>query len=159
MEAVVYVAVLSFISVIAINSIILFQNLFLEMKKNRNVSAAAELAMGRMLKEIKNATDIQGGGSVFDSNPGQLSLSSLDASGTAVTIEFYAENGVLKIRENGVASGALSPDNITLDNLVFRQIGGTRSEGVKIEMALRDSRGKSPLVKNFYSTGILRGSY
>lgn len=159
MEAVVYVAVLAFISVVAINSIILFQNLFLEMKKSRNVNNAAELAMGRMLKEIKNATDIQGGESVFDSNPGRLTLSSLDASGNAVTIEFYVENNVLKIKENGAAAGSLLPGNITPDNLIFRQISGTRSEGVKIEMTLRDGRGKNPLVRNFYSTGILRGSY
>lgn len=159
MEAVVYVAVLSFISVVAINSIILFQNLFLEMKKNRNLGNASELAIGRMLKEIKNATEINGAESSFGVTPGRLTLSSLDASGTAVTVEFYAENGTLKIKENGAAKGSLLPDNTTLDNLVFRQISGTRSEGVKVEMTLRDSRGKNPLVKNFYSTGVLRGSY
>ncbi len=159
MEAVVYVAVLSFISIVAVNSIILFQNMFLEMKKNRNLNNAAELSIGRMMKEIKNATDIQAASSAFDSNPGWLTVTSLDAAGTAVTIEFYVENNVLKIRENGADKGALLSGNVSLDSLIFRQITGTRSKGVKIEMTLRDSRGKLPLVKNFYSTAVLRGSY
>lgn len=159
MEAVVYVAVLSFISVVAINSIILFQNLFLEMKKNRNINNTAELAMGRMMKEIKNATDIQSGGSVFDSSPGRLAVTSLDNFGAAISIEFYVENNILKIKENAVAKGSLMPANTTVDTLIFRQITGARSKGVKIEMTLRDARGKNPLVKNFYSTAVLRGSY
>lgn len=159
MEAVVYVAVLSFISIVAINSIILFQNLFLEMKKNRNINNTAELAMGRMMKEIKNATDIQSGGSVFDSNPGRLTLTSLDNLGATVSIEFYVENSILKIKENAADKGSLMPANATVDTIIFRQITGVRSKGVKIEMTLRDARGKTPLVKNFYSTAVLRGSY
>ncbi|MEK7081390.1 MAG: hypothetical protein AAB888_00305 [Patescibacteria group bacterium] len=158
-EAVVYVTALAFISVVAINSIMLFQNLFLEMKKNRNVGNAAEIAMGRMMREIKNATDISGGGSAFDSNPGRLTVTSLDNLGTAVSIEFYVENNILKIKENAVAKGSLMPENTLLNSLIFRQISGVRSKGVKIEMTLKDSRGKSPLIKNFYGTAVLRGSY
>ncbi len=159
MEAVVYVAVLSFISVVAINSIILFQGLFWEIKKNRNINNTAELAMGRMMKEIKNATDIQSGESAFDSNPGRLTVTSLDNFGTPVSIEFYVENNILKIKENAVDKGSLMSTSATIDSLIFRQIVGTRSKGVKIEMTIRDARGKSPLVKSFYSTAVLRGSY
>ena len=41
------------------------------------------------------------------------------------------------------------PENTLLNSLIFRQISGVRSKGVKIEMTLKDSRGKSPLIKIF----------
>ena len=115
-----------------------------------------ELALERMVREVRQATSITSGGSTFGSNPGALALSGNDSGGTAHTVSFGVSNGALQITDNGTTTN-LTASDVTVSNLIFRQI--TTSAGtsaVKIECTLTTTKG-TIMSSKFYSTVLLRG--
>ena len=162
-ETLIYVAILAAVSIFIVNSILMITKSFNNYRAWRNVNAAGEAAMERMVREIKLADSINMGTSVFDSNPGHLALNTIDPdTEAATTIEFYVSGNALMIKE-GVQSGAvLTPSSVELMNLIFREVAtstDTKSKAIRIEMEIRSGTGNYQKTARFYDTAILRRSY
>lgn len=162
-EMLIYAAILAVVSIFIVNSILMITKSFNNYRAWRNVNAAGEAAMERMAREIKLADSINAGTSVFDSNPGRLSLNTIDPdTETATTIEFYASGNILMVKE-GVQSGVvLTPSGVELTNIIFREVAvstNTKSKAIRIEMEIRSGTGSYQKTARFYDTAILRRSY
>ena len=157
-EMIIYIAFFAVLSVLAIESTIIVMKSFYSIRLTQNINQSATVGLERMSREIRNAYDIDTTQSTFGVNPGRLTLRTKDAGGANTTIEFYVSGSQLFIKEGVVDRGSLMTKNAVLTNLVFRQIANPNSRAVKIEMAIRDTRGVLQKDVNFYDTIILRGS-
>ena len=155
-EMLVYIAILSIATAIALSSVIAFSDSFINFKISRNITTAALTSMERMTRDIRSANSIDTGSSTFDAHPGRLTFLTGEVSTTVV--EFYIDNGVLKVKEDGVEIGALTRSEIVVTNLVFRQLDSGISKAVRIEITLESTVGSSVKSNKFYSTVLIRNS-
>lgn len=155
LELLVYIAIFSTLSILLIKSLVTSINVYAAAQSYRRVEAEGQLAMDRMVSEIRAATTITTAASTFNTNPGVLVLSGTDASGATTTVTFSVVNNQLQINDNG-SVGTLTSTSVSVPSLIFRQITTTLGSAVKIELTLTTTVGRT-LTTSLYDTAILRG--
>jgi len=146
-ETIIYTAIIAVIFILVVNSLSIVIKAFNQGRVAIKINNSAEVAMERMTREIRFAYDIDGS-------------STLDHLVLNTDVEFYLDSGKIMIIDRGASAVALTSDDLTVTNLVFRQINSSSiSKAVKIEMAIQGSSGNYQKTENFYNTAILRGSY
>lgn len=159
-ETLIYIAVLVIITSFLSASIVVTMRSFRYIQLSRLVNSGVDMAMERVMREIRLAYDIDTANSTLNFSPGKLVLKTYTMAGATTTAEIYIENGELKIKEGAGAGVELTPTGITITNLIFRQINtGTISKAIKVEFGIRGIKGNLQRDENFYSTAILRGNY
>ncbi len=164
-EVVVYVSIFAMLSVVVINSYIVIVASFNRTQTNRDLQESGNTVMERISREIRQAKSVTVGNSVLGSTPGTLEMATTDSSGTAGTVRFVLSSGAVFIYNTfngntlGTPIGNLVGQNVTATSLIFRQMTTTAGTGVKVELTVRDSRGKEHKTENFYDTVMLRGDY
>lgn len=160
-ELMVYMALLSVLSIGAIDLVLQAYTTMTKARLQRTVTGEGELAMQRMTREIRNAYDIDTPYSTFDASPGALRLRTYsDAAGSATTTaDFRIISDVLHMNR-ATTSVDLTSSNVSITNLVFRNIHSTTTpKAVRIEMTLTASSSRFSITSPFYVTATLRGSY
>lgn len=157
-EMIIYIAFFAVLSLVAMQATLTIMRSFYVIRLTQTINQSATVALERMSREIRNAYDVDDVASVFGVNPGSLTLRTEDASGANTTIEFFVSNNQLRIREGGVDKGVLLAKNVTVTNLVFRDITTLHSRAVKIEMTLRNTRAGDTRDLVLYDTIVLRGT-
>lgn len=155
LELLIYVALFSALSVLLVKSLITSLNVYAAAQSYRRVQAEGELAMERIVREIRSATSITTASSTFDSSPGTLVLVGTDSAGASRTVTFSVVSNQLQINDNGTV-GTLTSSTISISSLIFRRITTSYSSAVKVELTLATSVGRS-VSASFYDTVILRG--
>ena len=155
LEALIYIAILSIVSVVIVDVALVMTKAYGSFRVTQNIERAGLSSLDRIIREIRDAESIDLSASVLGTHPGTLTLNTTDSSGNARTVEFYLQNEVISLKENGIANGALMNTNASTTNFIVRRIVNAHSEGVKIEMTI-SSGAKS---ENFYATAVLRNSY
>lgn len=153
-EAVVYIAIFSIFSVVAVNAIIIMTASFKTVRAERAVNTAALAGFDRIVRASRLAASVNTLGSVFDTNPGTLAL--VDSDGGAEA--FYVEDGRLIESIDGTPLGTLTPETVVVDSLIFRFISVGTTLAVRVEMTVHDSRNPDAS-REFSNTALLRGTY
>jgi prepilin-type N-terminal cleavage/methylation domain-containing protein len=156
-EVVIYLAIFTMVSALVFHSFITVMSAFSTTRTNRNLLEAGLSSMERISREIRQAKNID----LMASNLtiGILQLDSVDNNDNLRIIKFSKENSELNFYQTETLIGNLIGSNISLESLIFRKIETTKSQAIKIEMTLRDLKGKNNKTANFYNTIILRGGY
>ena len=157
-EMLVYISILAVMTVVIITVTLSQSQAYADFKVTRNVYTSASASLERMAREIRAADSIIIGSSSLDSHPGILTLQKTGTSGTE-TVQFYLEGNTLKVQENSSSEGALTRKEVSVTNLVFRQVIAMSSEGVHIEMTLSSIQGNSSKTEQFSTFVIMRNSY
>lgn len=158
LEMLVALAIASFIFVIIVNLLSVYLRSYATFQAVERVNAAGIVAMERMTREIKLATNVNNGSSTFDTHPGKLLLDTT-IGGSAATIEFYLDGETLKIKKDGVVTGALTGERVSVDTLIFSLVGSGSSQLIKIEMDISTGSGSSTKSALFLTSALLRGTY
>ena len=154
LEMLVYIALLSLITIAMVDALIPLSRSFATLRATQDIHAAAGTSLERMIRDVRASGSINAA-STFDVNPGGLTLIS-----GATTTEFFLQNSVLMLKQNGVLVGPLSNrKNVTVEIFVFRLLSNPVSEGVRIELTLKAKRGSFVKTETFYAFAILRGTY
>lgn len=152
-ETVVYLFILSILSVALISSLVVMIRSLASSRIERNINQAAVSALDRVVQEIRKANAATVSGST------QLSLSTIDLNDNSTTVQFSLQDGVLQIQSGAGAAVPLTIGHIQVSSLTFTKITTAHSEAVKIALSLTDNRGQNPPVLNFQTTAVLRGAY
>lgn len=155
-EMIVYITVLSIISLVVMNTIVSFTKSYKILGALRAVEHSAIDSMERMTRDIRSASSIDITNSTFGSNPGVLTIISTSGS-FSTTTKFYLQNNVLKMDVNGVYYGPLTLSNATITNLIFTNLNSGISKAVKIDMTIDGSVGGVTKTGTYHSTIILKG--
>lgn len=153
-ESLIYIAIITIMAVLVVNILLSSAKSYNNLRISRNINNSALTSLERMMREIKASDDIDTSNSVFDVSPGKLIIKN-----ATTTLEFYLDGNVLRIKENGINAGALTHNEVSVDNLVFFATDNGTSKGVKIEITLSSSYQNFSKTKKFYSFGVLRNSY
>lgn len=152
-ELIVYLAVLSAISILAVGTLLSLSQSYISVIVSRNIHSAAAASLELMGREIRASSNIHAS-STLGLHPGLLSL---DRSGT--TTEFFLASTTLRVRENGDDIGALTNEDAEVTNLVFYQLDNGTSKGIRIELEITSSARGFTRVERFYDFIVLRRSY
>lgn len=158
-EMVIYVAILSVLTIVTVNSTFSAIRAFAEFRVSRDLSSSGTSLVERLTREIRKAHGIDAPNSTLGTNPGRLTLLTKDAGGVDTTVEFYIESNKLKIKEGGVAMGSLTSSTTIITNFIARSLTNTNSSAIKAEIGLMSTRGNISKSGNFYTTILLRGGY
>jgi type II secretory pathway pseudopilin PulG len=153
-EAIIYVAVLAIVSVLVVQVLMVMSRSFLEFRIARAATAGGTAAMERVIREVRWAASINVSDSLAGSHPGRLTL----RRATGETVVIYAENNQLYIIENNVTSSLL-PARVSVTDFRVWLLDNSRSEGVKIELAVESGQGQKTRQAKYYSSAILKDSY
>lgn len=158
-EAVIYVSMFAALMLVSMTSLFSTMKAFSALRISRDINDSSVTIMERLTRDLKSATAVNLTQSTFGANPGRLTLSTVNASGTSMAIEYYVTGNSLHIKENGVDKGSLTSTKTKIDGLVFYYINTGSTVSIKTELHLTASRGPHSSTEHFYNTSLLRGSY
>lgn len=158
-EMVLYVSLFSLISVLSMNMLMQTMKSFTELRISRDINDSAVYVMERLTRDIRAATSVDMPNSTFDATPGRLTLNTVNASGTAMVVEYDVLSSQLHVKENGVDKGSLMSAKTKIDALIFNYVNTGSTAGVRIHLHLRSERGSVSTVDHFYNTILMRGMY
>lgn len=158
-EMLVYVAMLAILSVLSIQTTLSMTRAFADLRVSRDLNSSATALFERITRDVRGAYDVDEAQSTLGSNPGRLMLSTKDTAGTNTTVEYYVENGLVKIREGGVAQGAIMTTSTSATSFIVREISNVNTDAIKVEATITATRGDITKTRNFYTTVVLRGTY
>ncbi|HJN62668.1 MAG TPA: type II secretion system protein [Candidatus Paceibacterota bacterium] len=158
-EMIVYVAILSIVFVLIINTLLIITRSYKSIKLTNDINNSASISLERIIREVRAAESVNTSSSILGSNPGKLVLNTTNNLGAPLVLDFYVENNSLKLNKNAVLSGVLTKDNVEVTGLIFRHITSSSSQAVKIELTLTGTERNTTKIDSFYSTAVLRGSY
>ncbi len=155
-EMIIYLAILSIVSVLILNTLLSFTESYRTLAVLRVVEHSGIDSMERMTRDIRSAYGVDLPNSTFGTSPGVLTLNST-ISGASKTTKFYVQNGTLKVDVNGAYFGPLTSANTTVTNLVFDKISNTNSTAIRITLTVSGTVSGTTKVKTYHDTIILRG--
>ena len=155
-EMIIYVSVLSVVSVLVINTIFSFAGPYRTLAALRAAEHSGIDSMERISRDIRAATSVDTANSTLGSSPGVLTLISTNGV-VSTTTKFYIQNNILRVDVNGVYYGPVTISSTTITNLVFTHIQNTVSSAVKVDMTVVGTSGNVTKNKTYHSTVILKG--
>lgn len=158
-ESVIYVSLFAMLMLVAMSSLFTTVKAFSGVRVLRDIDDSSVTIMERMTRDIKTAVSVNMAQSVFGTDPGRLVLTTMTASGTTMTVDYYVSGGAIRLRENGVDKGSLVSTKTHIDGVVFHYIANGATIGIKIDLHLTASRGVVSNTEHFYNTVQLRGTY
>lgn len=156
---IIYVALLALVMVATVSMLLGMSRAYGYLKLSRHIQSSAVTALDRVVRDIRNARSVNGPQSVLDASPGALTLNTTTATGSPQTFQFYVSGGALRVKQDGGDLGPLTLPDVTVGNLIFRQMNTGISQAVKIELTLSAGAGSTTHSANFYATALLRDSY
>ncbi len=158
-EVVLYVGLFTALSLMSMTSLFQTVKAFNNLRISRDIDDSSVKIMERLTRDIKSSTAVDLAKSTFGSTPGRLTLSTVNASGTPLIVEYYVATSSLRIKENGVDVGPLMSGKTSIEALVFRYINTGNTLGIKTELYISSTRSSLRDADNFYNTSLIRGSY
>ncbi|MDZ4284443.1 MAG: hypothetical protein U1A28_01300 [Patescibacteria group bacterium] len=153
-ETLVYLSVLLAISLVIVGTFLSQRSVFGQARAHHILTQAAESSLERMVFEIENAVQVDVAGSVFGSHPGSLTVST-----DAGTRAFYLDGSQLRVREDGVDAGPLTPPSASVQELIFTHYQNAHTEAVRISLRLHIEDRFASTTETFTTMTLLRNSY
>jgi hypothetical protein len=141
-EIVIYFSMLSVLTVVVMSSLISLFKSYSVIKLQQDIE-----------RDIHDANDIVLGQSSFSVPEGAIALSITEGASTDI-YRYYNSSSTLKVSKNGTFLGNLSQSGVMVDSFIVRQISGTSTSAIKVELVLRATPryGTSTVYENFYTT-------
>lgn len=162
-ETVVYAALLSIVSVFIANSLVFLVRTYARTRAEREVLSNARSIMTTISSHVASSQDIYGPTSRFDADAGQLSLvtvATTTAGHTGAYADFWADSGVVYMREEGGVVTPLSAGSVRISVLRFeRIIESLGRSAVRMTIQTDAASGAFPASATLITTTALRGNY
>ncbi len=152
-ELLVYIAILSLVFIVVIESLINSMKTYVVAQSYRRLQNDGELVLERITREVRSANLVPSG--TFGVNPSSFSLEQ-DFGGTTKTISFAVVNGVLQMTDAGITT-ALTSNKTIVDSFIVHKVTGALDEVLRIQLVLETTTGLQ-VTAPFYTTLSLRDS-
>lgn len=100
----------------------------------QEVQANIRTALGIVTQKIRSANSINTSTSIFDVDPGYLSLAMTSSTLNPTIFGLNQDNGVLEMKEGTSASSTITADEVNITNLQFTNLTDSGREHVRIQM-------------------------
>jgi type II secretory pathway pseudopilin PulG len=161
-EVIIYIAILGGLSVLIVNFLLQVTSVYHRARAEREVLSNARLLLETVNKSISPAREVYVPTSRFNTDLGQLSLSTAlgaQTGHTASYIDFWIDNGRLWTRQEGGVNTALSAATVRVNKFkAERIVQGLGREAIKVTLEI-SSASKFPISTTLHMTTALRGNY
>lgn len=135
-ESLIYVAIIG----IAVSSFISF-GVSISGSRNKTyvveeTQANARVALDMISRYIRSASGVNASSSVFDLDPGVLSLAMDNASKNPTIIRLNHDNGVLEIQEGLAQPVTVTSDETRINNLIFHNLSSGNRENIGVDLTI-----------------------
>lgn len=148
-ELIIYIAIFAMLSVVLTRSLVTIIRTYASAQSYRTLQTNGELVMERLSRELRDATTISS--STYNTSPGAIALSGIDASNNVHTASFDVSGGAIRLDGNN-----LTTTDVTVTSFILRRMTTTLGSLVKVEITLTTNRG-NVATTSFYSSFTLRG--
>ncbi|MDO8589763.1 MAG: type II secretion system protein [bacterium] len=155
-EMLIYISILVLMLAVIMNVIVSMTGAERVIKALRNIENSATVGLERVVRETRQAENINVASSILGSDPGTLVLNGTDALGNPRVVEFYLSSGKLLLKENGVEVGALTQEDAQVSGLIFYLFSASDVEGVRTEMTIESGTSTYYRSEKFYASALLR---
>lgn len=122
------------------------------------VLSSAHLIEERLSEAVRHASSVEVADSVFQSDPGVLSLNMVNADRTPLVFSLTQDNGQFQLSEGGNNPVVLSPEQIEITNLVFTNLTTQDDTGmIRVEFTVKissDSATKAFAYEQSFQTAL-----
>jgi len=137
LELILYIAIVSAVTI----SIVMFSFTVMDARDEtfaiQEVHANSRMALEEISARVRAASSINVGASVFDSDPGVLSLTMQDAQKDPTVITLDADDGALEITEGASSPILVTSDEVKVTNLLFSNLTpAQKRENVGIQFSV-----------------------
>lgn len=160
-ELLIYIALVGVIAVATTNTVITLNRTIAVFRIERRLTTSAELAIRRMVREIRLANSVYAS-STLAVSPGVLSVASVESEtdATPKDVLLRVDSGALTVRRGSADALVFTGSAVTVSRLVFWKMDNADvSQAVKIEMTLTTTSGGVTRSKDYFMTTLLRGAY
>lgn len=170
-ETIIYVALFTVLSLAVVSSLVLTTDAARAARINYSLQNEGYGAMEAVARLVRQASALDQGASVFDSDDGKIIITVPDSVGNttlyeiAVTDSYYTvnspNNGVRAVQVRDFSQSlpqAYTSSRIEVEILRFRRVQTGAGIAVSIQLTLRDTRSKTQKSATFYNTVILKNS-
>lgn len=149
-EMLIYVALISVIFLLIVQTILSFTSSYRQLAANRALEHTAINVLERVTREVRNASNVNVSGNALTTTQA--------TNGVSTTTRFYLDTGVVKMDVNGSYYGPLSVVSGTVTSLTFTVLSSPGPQAVKIDMTVQGRSGAVTRTKSFHSTIIAKES-
>ncbi len=141
-EIILYMGALSFLA-LALSSLTLstIKNYRLA-KIKENLTTSADAVFGTFLQEVRNANKVYGPTTIFDSDFGELSLTTgfQPTNNTEPTtyVDIYLAGGRVWLKRENETAAALTDQNVEVTQFKVIEVKPNALEGVRLYLSIRD---------------------
>lgn len=153
-EMLIYLAILVMVSTVAVSSLLSYSDILTQQKVNRLVTEEGSVVLERLLYSIRNADEVDLGGSTLADSDGVLSLT--DSSGT-ITIE--KDVNTVSYTAPGEPTISLLSSSVTVSDLTFYHFTTGNTELVRFSLTIQAASDGQTATETFYGGAVLRNSY
>lgn len=159
-ELIIYGAILAFISLFAVNTLLVATAVFSQARTARLINSNAEGIMERVIREIRFAKNVNGA-SVLGTSPSDVMLDTFSSptDDTSASVEFSITNNNLLFKTRAGNTVQLNTSGVNISAFTAEKLTNATTTGIKFQLTLQASSTKMSIQKTFYGTAILRGSY
>lgn len=159
LETLIYTAILAMVMFMIFKSVTSTIVLHRSVKVSQTLESSGIVSIERILREIRNGTNVDIAGSSFGVSPGVLKISGTDSDGDPYNVTFDVSNGVIRIKNNDLNPEPLTASLVNVDSLIFRHISNGNSEAIRVEASFSAGIASSTKELDLYGFAILRSSY
>lgn len=155
-EMLIYVALLSVMSITAVTTILSLQDMYTSYRINQVLRQTNNVVFERMIADIRRADGVDPFSCVFNDPDGLLDL---EIAGNP-SAQYHLNGGrVIHTDSNGVSS-PLTSDDVTVNTLQFTLINDNgETTMVRVHMNVTADFGSASSTMSFYTSAVLRGTY
>jgi len=103
----------------------------------QEVQSNSRMALNIISQKIRSATGINAVSSIFDVDPGVLSLSMASSSKNPTIIDLNENDGLLRIKEGNNSSVDVTSKKVKINNLIFSNfVSSSQKENIGIQMTV-----------------------
>ena len=158
-EMLVYISLVTLLLLVIIETALSLGEAHKRSRAYLDINSSAISAFSRFSRDIRKSTSVDTINSTLDASSGKLALLMKKSDGTNDATTFYLSSGTVKVEENGVYQGDITPSGMEVSNLTFRKFSLSTTTAIRIEMTLAPDASSSVPALNFYDTYVMRGSY
>jgi len=157
-EMLIYSAIMALFLVVSINASIIMLGAYSKARTAKLLNTAAVETLSKIRTEVQKSFNVDSAGSILGANPGKLTIDQ-NIVGGSEKVEFSVATSTLVMRRGGILVGAITPQNISVDNIIFYKVTSGSNQAVRSVLTLTASRGGESKTETFYLTTALRAAY
>lgn len=153
-EMIIYVSILSVMSVAAVTFMLSLQDLFKHYRVQQELFSAGTITMERILTEIRTGDEVVLANTTLDDGAN----GALQIDGDTTTT-FTLTSGEVIVDVDGVTEGSLTPGSVTVNSFTVHHYDNTLGEMVRVILNMTATVDGYSDTYTLYGGGVVRGSY